>query len=302
MIAEGVHSLYIKAGDGSTPDPQFTPAVVTALKAAGVSVCAWTFVYGVHPAGEAAVALAAVHDGAQCLVVDAEGQYDGRYGAAQRFVHAVRAGVGAGFPLGLAGQAEVGQHPTFPYSVFLGPGGFGFDLPQMYWRDLGVSVDAAYRATVAANRDLRPPDPAGRTAVRIPEPGRDRALPLARRGIREHRPQLLQPGRRRTWRPGRPARSVATDRRAQARPGPTLRPGADGDQVVWAQELLNAGGARLPVGGFFGAQTTRALVSFQARSGLRPDGVLDPATWRRLMRLRAREPSWANAPPQSAQG
>ena len=34
---------------------------------------------------------------------------------------------------------------------------------------------------------------------------------------------------------------------------PTLHAGACGDEIVQAQELLNAAGAHLPVGGFFGA-------------------------------------------------
>ena len=78
------------------------------------------------------------------------------------------------------------------------------------------------------------------------------------------------------------------------------RPGADGDEVVWAQELLNAAGARLPVGGFYGARTARALAGFQARRGLHANGILDPATWMALLREHAREPSWANGPPDSA--
>jgi peptidoglycan hydrolase-like protein with peptidoglycan-binding domain len=81
---------------------------------------------------------------------------------------------------------------------------------------------------------------------------------------------------------------------------PTLHAGADGDEVVWAQELLNAAGARLPVGGFFGAQTARALARFQSSRRLRASGVLDAASWKALERLHPREPSWALAPPDSA--
>ena len=59
---------------------------------------------------------------------------------------------------------------------------------------------------------------------------------------------------------------------------PTMHPGTDGDQIVQAQELLNAAGARLQVGGFYGTQTAHAVASFQARHHLRPDGILNPAT------------------------
>jgi len=81
---------------------------------------------------------------------------------------------------------------------------------------------------------------------------------------------------------------------------PTLHPGADGDEVVWAQELLNAGGARLPVGGFYGAQTARALARFQRSRRLPASGILGAATWRALERLHPRELSWAGGPPDSA--
>ncbi|HTC73805.1 MAG TPA: peptidoglycan-binding domain-containing protein, partial [Solirubrobacteraceae bacterium] len=78
---------------------------------------------------------------------------------------------------------------------------------------------------------------------------------------------------------------------------PTLHAGACGDQIVQAQELLNAAGAHLPVGGFFGAETAGAVSAFQARHRLRPSGVLGAATWRALLHFRAREPAWAGAPP-----
>ncbi len=295
----GVRTLIVKAADGSTAEPQFTPGLVGALRGAGLSVCAWTFAYGLNPAVEAEVAVAAVHDGAQCLVVDAEGQYDGRYGAAQTFVKALRAQLGARFPIGLAGQAEVLQHPTFPYSVFLGPGGFDFDLPQMYWLELGASVDATYGLTIGVNAIYgRPILPVGQIfgAATTAEVMRFRSLASAygERGVSffdldSAPPPLLSS-----------LAEPAPRLRQRTALAPTIRAGADGDEVLWAQELLNAGGARLPVGGFYGAQTSRAVAAFQSRHGLRANGVLGPATWRVLTRLRPREPSWAKRPPASA--
>jgi hypothetical protein len=295
----GVRTLFVKAADGSTPELRFSPALVSGLRAAGVSVCAWTFAYGQNPLAEAAVAVAAVHDGAQCLVVDAEGQYDKLYGAAQLFVHTLRAQLGSRFPIGLAGQAEVSQHPTFPYSVFLGPGGFNFDLPQMYWRELGVSVDAAYTATIGVNSIYgRQILPVGQLSgpPTLAEIARFRALAEAYGApgmsffdLASAQPtELLSLARP----PARLARRVALL--------PTLHAGADSDEIVWAQELLNAAGAQLPVGGFFGAQTARAIARFQARHHLPASGVLGPATWKALLRLHPREPSWAKGPPDSA--
>jgi hypothetical protein len=295
----GVRTLIVKAGEGSGQEPQFTPALVASLRTAGDSVCAWTFVTGVSPAAEAAVAVAAARAGAQCLVIDAEAQYDTRYGAAQTFVHDLRSALGPHFPIALAGEAEVLQHPRFPYSVFLGPGGFQLDAPQTYWRQLGLSPGAALQLVASQNAIYgRPLAPVGElfgapvTAevmsfiVSAHELGSvgvsffdlDAAQPTALSAlIPEPVPDLLE----------------------LVRPA-TVSPGADGDEVLWAQELLNAAGAHLPVGGYFGAMTGRAIVAFQARHHLHRDELLDAATWRALQRYRAREPSWAHTVPDSA--
>jgi Putative peptidoglycan binding domain len=295
----GARTLFVKAADGSTPQLQFSATLVAGLRQAGVSVCAWTFAYGIDPAGEAAAAVAAVREGARCLVVDAEGQYDSLYGPAQAFVRALRAQLGTVFPIALAGQAEVLEHPKFPYSVFLGPGGFNFDLPQMYWLELGLSVDATYAAALAANAIYaRPVAPVGQLSGG-PAPSeveRFRALASAYRspGVSFFDLDSAQPATLAAL----AAPFAELGRRAL--PLPTLHAGADGDEIVWAQELLNAAGARLPVGGFFGAQTAHALVAFQGRHHLRANGILGPSTWRALLRLHARQPSWANGPPASA--
>jgi hypothetical protein len=297
-LADGAHTLYVKAGDGSTPDPQFSPTLVRGLRAGGVSVCGWIFVYGVDPLGEAAAAVSAVHNGAQCLVIDAEGQYDGRYGAAQIFVRRLRAELGRFFPIGLAGQAEVADHPTFPYSVFLGPGGFNFDLPQIYWQDLGLSVDRAFLRSIGSNAIYgRPEVPVGQLYGSPPPAAVARFRSLATAygcdGLSFFNVDSAQPADLLALQ--QPLHPLP-ERRATL---PTLRPGADGDEVVWAQELLNAAGARLPVGGFYGAQTARAVARFQARHRLAPTGVVTTGTWIVLRRLTAREPSWAKAPPLS---
>jgi hypothetical protein len=304
LVAEaasaGVRTLYVKAAEGSSPEAQFSTALVSEMRAAGATVCAWTFAYGQNPAAEAAAAVAAVHDGAQCLVVDAEGQYDKLYGAAQLFVRTLRSQLGAGFPIGLAGEAEILQHPTFPYSVFLGPKGFNVLLPEIYWREIGVSVDAAYAASIGGDsvygRPILPvgqlfgsPTPAEVTRFRAlagayGAPGLsffdlDSAQPEALAALDAPLPHLAR-------------RAILA---------PTLRAGGCGDEIVQAQELLNAAGAHLPVGGFFGAETERAVASFQARHRLPRTGVLGPATWRALLRFHPREPSWASAPPACEQ-
>jgi hypothetical protein len=295
----GARTLFVHAGDGSTIDPQFSPVLVQSLRAAGVSVCGWTFAYGLNPAAEAAVDVAAVRAGAQCLVIDAEGQYDKLYGPAQAFVHTLRSQLGSSFPMGLAGQAEVSEHPTFPYSVFLGPGGFNVDLPQMYWLDLGVSVDSAYGATLGVNSIYgRPVLPVGQL-YNSPAPEevmRFRSLAGAYGAQGMSFFDLNSAG------PSQLAALSGSPPRVMKRTivAPTLHAGADGDEVVWAQELLNAAGGRLPVGGYFGARTAQALARFQASHRLPASGTLGEATWKALERLHPREPSWANGSPDSA--
>jgi hypothetical protein len=211
----------------------------------------------------------------------------------------LRAQLGAAFPIGLASEAEVSEHPKFPYSVFLGPGAFNVVLPQMYWLELGVSVQSAYAATLAGNAIYgRPMLPVGQLfgAVSPEELTQFSALANAYGlpgssffDVDHAQPQQLLALQM-------PAAKLAR----KAIPTATLHAGADGDQIVWAQELLNAAGAHLPVGGFFGAQTARAVASFQRRHRLQASGVLDAATWKALLRFHPRVPSWANGPPDSA--
>ena len=53
--------------------------------------------------------------------------------------------------MALAGFPYVDYHPGFPYSVFLGPGGAQYNAPQMYWVDIGTSVNTVYAHTYAYN-------------------------------------------------------------------------------------------------------------------------------------------------------
>ena len=150
--AAGMTTVYVKSSDAANDWEQFTPALVQALHARGLRVCAWQFVYGSDPLGEAAAGAAAVADGADCLIIDAETRYEGRYAAAQRYVQALRAAVGGAYPLGLTSFPYVDYHPSFPYSVFLAPGAAQANLPQVYWKAIGGSVDAVSARTVAHNR------------------------------------------------------------------------------------------------------------------------------------------------------
>jgi peptidoglycan hydrolase-like protein with peptidoglycan-binding domain len=293
--SNGVSTVMIKSGDGASTWSQFSRSLVSALHGRGLRVCAWQYVYGVHPAGEAKVGAAAVRNGADCLLIDAESEYEGRYVSAQTYVRTLRGLIGASFPVALAGFPYVDYHPAFPYSVFLGPGGAQFNVPQMYWVDIGTSVDRVYSHTYAFNRIYqRAISPLGQ--VYNSPPARDvrRFRQLSRAygaaGVSWWDWQEAAGG---AWRAlSQPIGSLSsfTANNSLA----SLGKGARGDVVVWAQEHLVSAGQRITIDGGFGANTKTAVVNFQAAHGLSADGLVGPATWRALLRYAPASVRWTN--------
>src|SRR5207302_5153948 len=167
----GISTLMIKAGDGTTVWSQFSSGLVSSLHADGLRVCAWQYVYGNHPVFEAEVGAAAVHNGADCLLIDAEAEYEGKYAQAQAYIKKLRQLIGPNYPVGLAGFPYVDYHPAFPYSVFLGPRGAQFNVPQVYWKEIGGGVDAVMNHTYRFNRPyVRPIAPLGQLYHSPPRP------------------------------------------------------------------------------------------------------------------------------------
>jgi hypothetical protein len=294
-----IGTVYIKAGDGATRWDQFNGPLVAALHHGGLKVCAWQFVYGDAPEAEARVGAAAVRAGADCLVIDAEAEYEGKYAAADLYVRSLRAQVGARFPLSLAGFPYVDYHPAFPYSVFLGPGGATVNQPQMYWKDIGTSVHEVFAHTYLYNRLWgRPVFPIGQT---YGAPGL-RPLRLFRRYSASYGtvPSWWdwQETNTREWgafgaRNGRlkiPALVPESEY-------PLLRIGAKGDLVVWAQERLITAGQEVEVDGIFEGKTRRAVRAFQEEHGLEGDGQLGSDTWAQLVNYTPLRVEWAATTP-----
>ena len=90
-------------------------------------------------------------------MIDAESAYQGKYPAASTYMARLRKLIGNGFPVGLAGFPYVDYHLSFPYSVFLGPNGAQYNLPQMYWADIGTTVSAVFSHTYEYNEIYRRP-------------------------------------------------------------------------------------------------------------------------------------------------
>ncbi len=294
----GIGTIYIKAGDGGGVWSQFSRGLVQALHRGGINVCAWQFVYGDSPVAEARVGVAAVERGADCLVIDAEGEYEGKYAAADRYIRTLRAGIGEAFPLSLAGFPYVDYHPSYPYSVFLGPGGATYNQPQMYWKAIGTSVRAAYEHTYLYNRLWgHPIYPIGQT---YENPGNGQ-LKLFRRfaasygGLAPSWWSWQETSGREWGALGATSASRPLTGYRQVVDHPLLKRGSRGDLVVWAQERLIGAGEDVPVTGVFGKLTYAAVRSFQGSQGLPADGAIGTTTWRSLLNFTPYRMRWSAA-------
>jgi hypothetical protein len=289
----GVEVVVIKGAAGTQPWPQFSTYLVTALKQRGLRVCGYQFVFGKRPAVEARVAAGIVAKGADCLVIDAETEYEGRYSQAQTYIQKLRKRIGADYPVGMTSFPYVHYHPAFPYSVFLGPGGAQFDVPQMYWHSIGTSVDNAFAITYRYNRPYgRPIYPLGQVALQ-PPPSQVRRF--RRLAVAYGAPGVSwwswQHAVERDWQavgvlvPALVGFPVPADQ-------PWLKRGAKGDLVVWAQQHLRGAGSSVRVDGVFGPGTIAAVRAFQRAQGLPTSGQLDDATWTALLRIAPATVSW----------
>ena len=266
--------------------------MVSALKARGLNVCAWQFLYGRKPGKEARIGAAAVARGADCLVLDVEGQYEGKYPQASTYMSVLRSLIGADYPVALASFPYVDYHPALPYSVFLGPGGAQYNVPQLYWKDIGTTPDQGYVHTWVWNRIYqRPIDPLGQVYNR-PKAGqirRFRALALAH-GFDGVSWWSWQSAGKRQW---NAVRSPVGPAAVTPYPSyPFLRLGSKGDFVAWAQQLLAGAGYTVPINGYFQAPTQSAVFSFQANNGLSQTGYLDVPTWDRLLQNKPLAVRW----------
>ena len=292
--SRGIETVLIKSGDGTHYWGQFTSSLVSQLRARGLNVCAWQFIYGRKPAKEARVGAAAVARGADCLVMDVEGQYEGRYPQASTYMTMLRSMVGADYPIGLSSFPYVDYHPALPYSVFLGPGGAQYNVPQLYWKEIGTTVDTGFTHTWVWNRIYRRQiDPLGQV-YNNPKAGqirRFRALAMAH-GFDGVSWWSWQSARKGQWKAvgGQVSPAAVTPYPSY----PFLRLGSKGDFVAWAQQLLAGAGYSVPITGYYQSSTQAAVYSFQAGHGLPQTGNLDVPSWPVLLQSDPLPVRWTN--------
>ena len=136
----GFSHALIKIADSSyaynvnkTTGEDLIPPVVAALRAKGILVWGWHYVYGYNPTGEAAIAISQCNkynlDG---YVVDAEVEYtqSGREAVARTFMSLVRNGL-PNTPIALSTFRWPSYHSNFPYAAFLEK--CDYNMPQVYW-------------------------------------------------------------------------------------------------------------------------------------------------------------------------
>jgi len=282
--AGSIDTLFIKAAHGPTPWSQFSPELVSALHAEGLHVCGYQRLLGTRPTAEAAAAATAVAAGADCFVIDAEAELEGKYRQARIYMRSLRKRIGPDFPVGFTSFPYVSLHPLEPYSVFLGEGGATVNMPQIYWKAIGHSPSVSFARTVADNSVYgRPLAPIGQLyeSPRRADVLRFRRLALAYDvlGVSWWSWDSARPT---GWAALTPR--VGTPALPAAQPAyPTVRPGARSDYVVWAKDHLRDRGYTVTRDTRFDTTTRRAVQAFQADSGLVATGTLDPATWSALL-------------------
>jgi hypothetical protein len=289
----GIRTLLIKSGDGTNYWSQFSRSMVSTMHRNGLKVCAWQYVYGNSPGTEARIGAQAAHNGADCLMIDAESEYEGKYVSAQTYISTLRRLVGSRYPVALAGFPYIDYHPAFPYSVFLGPGGAQYNAPQMYWVDIGTSVDKLFAHTYVFNRLYRRTIfPLGQVYNSPPSADIRRFRQLCRA---YHAPNASwwdwQEASGGSW--TAISQTVANLRGFQADTAyASIGSGAKGDTVVWAQEHLVSAGQRISIDGGYGPQTKAAVKRFQSAHGLAADGLIGTATWSALLRYSPARVTW----------
>ncbi|NPV57366.1 MAG: hypothetical protein HPY76_11945 [Anaerolineae bacterium] len=130
-IADGTYPYNIN----STTKKDMVPAVANALRAKGIEVWGWHYIYGNNPTGEASIAAQRVKGlNLNGYVIDAEIEFQqpGMDKAATTFMSALRKSLPS-TPIALCSFRYPSYHPQFPWSAFLDK--CDYNMPQVYWQE-----------------------------------------------------------------------------------------------------------------------------------------------------------------------
>jgi SnoaL-like domain len=128
-VADGNYSYNLTASGAD-----LVPPVAQALRAAGIQVFGWHYLYGDDPIGEANKAIQRIQqlhlDG---YVLDVEGEYkeSGKEKAAVTFMNRLRSAY-PNLPVALCSYRFPSYHPQIPWKAFLER--CDLNMPQVYWQ------------------------------------------------------------------------------------------------------------------------------------------------------------------------
>ncbi len=136
--AGGLSHVVVKVADGKysyniTNGVDMIPGLVGALRARGIQVWGWQYVYGADPSAEAKKGIErAKQFSLDGFVVNAEKEFKakGMDKAGKAFMKQLRAGL-PGVPIALSTYRYPSVHPEFPFKVFLDY--CDLSMPQVYW-------------------------------------------------------------------------------------------------------------------------------------------------------------------------
>ena len=238
------------------------------------------------PALEARVLARAVGVGADCVVIDAEIEYQGKYAAARSYMRALRRAVGPSYP----GRADVVpvRRPARQLPVLR--------LPRGRWRAVQPAADVLaadrdvgrgrVRADVGAERGLRAAGGAARAVVAAGAAGGGPDVPVDGRRARCARRELVGVAARDRpplGRDGRAARGAA--RAAHAAPGVRAAAPRVGrrPRPLAPAPAARGGGRPCPSPAASSTRPPRRWRRSASGAGLPPGTVVDDATWRALL-------------------
>ena len=138
--AAGLTHVMIKVADGNyavnlndKTKADLVPPVAAALKAAGIQVWGWHYVYGYDAFGESRVAIRRITElGLAGYVIDAEIEYSqpGRAAVASKFMREMRNAL-PDLPMALSSYRFPSLHLDLPWKAFLEH--CDYTMPQVYW-------------------------------------------------------------------------------------------------------------------------------------------------------------------------
>lgn len=137
-VQAGLTDVFVKVADGQVKfgiydQVDVVPAVVAALKAVGIEVWGWQYVYGANPVGEEKIATTRIKElGLNRFIVNAEVEYKqaGYASRGETYLSRLKAN-NPGVTIGFSSYRFPHYHMEFPWATFFKY--CDINIPQVYW-------------------------------------------------------------------------------------------------------------------------------------------------------------------------